>query len=131
MKFQINVCAGPSSQGAYSAYRFCQAALTAGHQIGRVFFYSNGVYNANELLSPPSDETDLHQCWRQLGESKGVELVVCIAAAVRRGMLDANEAERYDKNAANISPPFIVSGLGQLVEGALEADRTITFGGGA
>lgn len=127
MKFLINVCAGPPSQAASSALRFCRAALSQGHSIERVFFYSDGVYNANNLLSPPSDEANTQQQWVELHEEYSIELCVCIAAAVRRGMLNQEEASRYDKLGANVSEPFIVSGLGQLVEGAVNADRTITF----
>lgn len=127
MKFAINICAGPSSQASYSALQFCQAALDAGHSIGRVFFYSDGVYNANELLSPPSDEVNTQQRWQQLAQAHQLDLVVCIAAAVRRGVLNAEEAARYDKANTNLSPPFQVSGLGQLVEAAVECDRCISF----
>lgn len=127
MKFLINVCAAPPSQAASSALRFCRAALSQGHSIERVFFYSDGVYNANELLSPPSDEANTQQQWIELHNEHGIELCVCIAAAVRRGMLNQEEASRYDKPSANVSEPFIVSGLGQLVEGAVTADRTMTF----
>jgi hypothetical protein len=35
-----------------------------------------------------------------------IDLVVCIAAAQRRGMLDANEAERQGKDANNIAEGF-------------------------
>jgi len=127
MKFLINVCAGPPSQAASSALRFCRAALRQGHSIERVFFYSDGVYNANDLLSPPTDEVNTQQQWVELHDEHNIELCVCIAAAVRRGMLNQEEANRYDKPSANISEPFIVSGLGQLVEGAVTADRTMTF----
>lgn len=128
MKFTINVCAPPlSSQAADSALRFCQAALATGHQIERVFFYGDGVLNSNGLISPPSDETNLHQQWCQLAEQHRVTLIVCIAAAVRRGMLNQEEAERYEKAQHNVPAPFEVSGLGQLVDGMVTSDRTITF----
>ncbi|MFT7257908.1 MAG: tRNA 2-thiouridine synthesizing protein D, partial [Candidatus Azotimanducaceae bacterium] len=56
------------------------------------------------------------------------ELIVCVASALRRGMLDETEAKRYDKTASNLDPQFTISGLGQLIDGALTADRTMTFG---
>jgi tRNA 2-thiouridine synthesizing protein D len=43
-------------------------------------------------------------------------------------MLDATEAQRYEKSASNLAPHFTISGLGQLIDGALTADRTMTFG---
>lgn len=127
MNYLINVTAPPSSQTSLSALRFCQALLKKGHNISRVFFYGDGVYNANSLLSPPSDENNMEQLWRDFGSYEEVELVVCIAAAVRRGLLNEEEAKRYNKPANNIQAPFIVSGLGQMIEGAVLADRSITF----
>jgi len=127
MNYLINVTAPPSSQTSLNALRFCQALLKKGHNISRVFFYGDGVYNANSLLSPPSDENNMEQLWRDFGSNEEVELVVCIAAAVRRGLLNEEEAKRYNKPASNIQAPFIVSGLGQMIEGAVLADRSLTF----
>lgn len=127
MNYLINVTAPPSSQTSLSALRFCQALLRKGHNISRVFFYGDGVYNANSLLSPPSDENNMEQLWREFGQGENIELIVCIAAAVRRGLLNEEEAKRYDKAASNIQSPFVVSGLGQMIEGAVLADRTLTF----
>ncbi|MBB6521971.1 sulfurtransferase complex subunit TusD [Pseudoteredinibacter isoporae] len=127
MKYLINVSAPPSSQSSLSALRFCRALLKQEHELLRVFFYGEGVYNANSLLSPPSDENNMEQLWREFAQTHKVELVVCIAAAVRRGLLNEEEAQRYDKPASNIQAPFIVSGLGQLVEASVLADRTMTF----
>ena len=50
------------------------------------------------------------------------------AAAVRRGVLDANEAQRYEKPGHNLHEGFELSGLGQLTEAAIVSDRMITFG---
>jgi len=55
-------------------------------------------------------------------------MVVCVAAAQRRGILDKGEAERNGKDSDNIEEGFRISGLGQLVEAGIQADRLITFG---
>ena len=69
MKFLIVVQGGPyTTQASLSAWHFARAVLTGGHDIYRIFFYHDGVYNANGLLSPPQDEVDLHQAWRMLAE---------------------------------------------------------------
>jgi len=111
-----------------TALRFCQASLQAGHQIKRVFFSGDGVWVGTGLATPPQDEIDLYAAWRQLAQERGVELVVCISACLRRGILNESEAARYEKPAHNLAPEFILSGLGQLVEAGLESDRLITFG---
>ena len=46
-----------------------------------------------------------------------LDLVVCIAAAQRRGILDANEAKRHGKDVDNIAPGFRISGLGPTDRG--------------
>jgi len=55
-------------------------------------------------------------------------LVVCIAAAQRRGMLDENEAKRQGKDAHNIAEGFHISGLGQLIEAGIQSERLVVFG---
>ena len=52
-----------------------------------------------------------------MAEEHGVDLVVCVAAALRRGIKDEN-----------LAAGFRISGLGQLVETGIEADRVVTFG---
>jgi len=129
MQFMIVVQGGPyTTQASLTAWHFTQAVLASGHEIYRVFFYHDGVYNGNALIAPPQDEINLQQAWRTLGENHALELIVCVASALRRGVLDATEAQRYEKSATNLDPHFTISGLGQLIDGALTADRTMTFG---
>ncbi|MFT4633711.1 MAG: tRNA 2-thiouridine synthesizing protein D [Candidatus Pseudothioglobus sp.] len=129
MQFMIVVQGGPyTTQASLTAWHFARAVLASGHEIYRVFFYHDGAYNGNTLISPPQDEIDLHQAWRSLGKDHSLELIVCVASALRRGMLDETEAKRYEKTASNLDPQFTISGLGQLIDGALTADRTMTFG---
>ena len=57
-----------------------------------------------------------------------LDLVICVAAAQRRGIVDDGEAERNGKDATNIADGFRISGLGQLIEGAVQSDRLVVFG---
>ncbi len=128
MIFSLVVLSSPASQqGSQTALRFARAALAAGHQIYRVFFYHDGVHNglATEVL--PQDEHSIPEGWRQLQEQHGVDLVLCISASLRRGVLDGREAQRYQRQADTVRPGFALSGLGQWVDAALHADRTLTF----
>jgi len=130
MKFTLVIHSAPyQSASADTALRFARALLSAGHEIYRVFFYREGVHNASSLASPPRDEQSLPQAWQLLAREHELDMVVCIAAAVRRGVLDENEARRYEKPAANLAPGFELSGLGQLSEALILSDRVITFGG--
>ena len=130
MKFSIVVQSSPfSGQSPATALRFAKSLLEQGHELYRVFFYSEATLTASELISPPQDEVNLNKEWADLAKQHKLDVVVCIAAAVKRGVLDTNEAKRYEKSAANIDPAYELSGLGQLAEAIAVSDRVITFGG--
>lgn len=129
MKYGIVVNTGPyTHQASDSAYNFTAAALDKGHEIFRVFFYHDGVNNGTRLGVPPQDDRNLPDKWSALAQEHGLDLVVCVAAAQRRGVLDADEAKRHGKDADNIAPGFRISGLGQLIEAGIESDRLVVFG---
>ncbi len=119
---------GPAygTQQASSALQFAHALLAAaGHELASVFFYREGVYNANQFTSPASDEFDLVRGWQ--AAKQGVELHICVAAALRRGVTDATEAAQQGLASANLQPGFSLSGLGALAEAALTCDRVVQF----
>ncbi|GMV47414.1 MAG: hypothetical protein AMXMBFR66_28120 [Pseudomonadota bacterium] len=118
MKFALMVSEGPyTHQAADTAWNFAQAALAKGHEVMRVFFYHDGVYNATRLTEPPQDDRHIVNRWSKLKEEHNVDLVVCVAAALRRGIKDEV-----------LAPGFRISGLGQLVDAGIKCDRTVTFG---
>lgn len=130
MRIAVVVNGSPTaSQAANTALRYIEAALALGHKVPRVFFYGESVHTANTLTTPPQDEANLTQRWQALAQQHPTELIVCIAAAVRRGVMDDREAGRHEKTAGNLAAGFELSGLGQLVDATLNADRVITFGG--
>lgn len=129
MKFAIALFAAPHLPASRRALRFAQAALGGGHEIVRLFFYQDGVHSASSNVVSPQDELDLPREWREFVTANGLDAVVCIAAALRRGVLNAEEAQRYTRPAANLQAPWELSGLGQLHEAAQQADRLICFGG--
>jgi tRNA 2-thiouridine synthesizing protein D len=129
MKLAICVNEGPyTHQASDTAYQFTKAAIEKGHEIMRVFFYHDGVNNGTRLTVPPQDDRNLQKQWTELAEAHKLDLVVCVAAAQRRGVLDEDESKRHGKDANNIAPGFRISGLGQLIEAGIEADRLVTFG---
>ena len=120
MRFALMVT-GPAygTQQASSALQFAHALLAAGHELASVFFYREGVYNANQFTSPASDEFDVVRGWQALNEKQGVELHICVAAALRRGVTDATEAARLGLSGSNLQPGFSLSGLGALAQGCV------------
>jgi tRNA 2-thiouridine synthesizing protein D len=118
MKFALMVGTGPyTHQAADSAWQFAAAAIARGHEVMRVFFYHDGVYNSTRLTEPPQDDRHIVNRWSKLNAEHKVDLVVCVAAALRRGIKDEV-----------LAPGFRISGLGQLVDAGIKADRTVTFG---
>jgi tRNA 2-thiouridine synthesizing protein D len=129
MKLSIQINEGPyQHQAADSAYQFVKAALAKGHEIFRVFFYHDGVNNGTRLAIPPQDDRNITQLWTEMQKEHDLDLVICIAAAQRRGLIDEDEAKRQGKDANNIAEGFRISGLGQLIEAGIEADRLVVFG---
>jgi tRNA 2-thiouridine synthesizing protein D len=129
MIFSILVNEGPyTHQASDSAYQFAKAVLAKGHEIFRIFFYHDGVNNATRLTTPPQDDRNIVNRWSKLAEEHKLDMVVCVAAAQRRGIVDEGEAKRNGKDATNLAPGFRISGLGQLVEAGIQSDRLVTFG---
>lgn len=104
------------SQAAYLAYQFAEQLLASGHEIRQIFFFQNGVSNANVLVNPASDEVNLVEHWKKLAENHRLSLHLCISAAQRRGIVEENLAK-----------PFILAGLGEFSQAVLKADRLLTF----
>ncbi len=129
MKISVQVNEGPyQHQASDSAYNFVKAALEKGHEIFRVFFYHDGVNNGTRLATPPQDDRNVQQRWSDLSKEHELDLVICVAAAQRRGIVDDGEAERNGKDATNIMDGFRISGLGQLIEAGVQSDRLVVFG---
>jgi len=129
MKFSVMISEGPyTHQASDTAYNFIKAALEGGHEIFRVFFYHDGVNNGTRLTTPPQDDRNIINRWSELAKQHDLDLVLCVAAAQRRGIADADEAKRNGKDADNIAEGFRISGLGQLIEAGIQADRLVTFG---
>lgn len=129
MIFSLAIYSAPhTSQANDSAYRFACAAIASGHQLHRVFFYQDGVHSASSFAAPPQDEPHLPDKWQALANRYQIDMVVCVAAALRRGILNQEEAVRYRKQGHNLLSGFELGGLGQLLEAALTSDRLITFG---
>lgn len=126
MIFSLLVNAAPySQQGAHSAYQFSQALIAKGHQIRQIFFYRDGVHNANLNIQSPTPAWNLPQLWSEIARTQGVDLVVCVTAAAQRGLNSGEIATLHSK----LAPGFRISGLGQLLEAIIQSDRFIVFNG--
>ncbi|QLB17086.1 tRNA 2-thiouridine(34) synthase TusD [Mannheimia varigena] len=112
------------SQGAFLAYQVAEELLKANHRICQVFFFQEGVSNANVLVNPASDEANLVEKWRNLAKSHSLQLHLCIAAAQRRGIVDEQAA---GSRITNLAEGFTLAGLGEFSQAVLKANRLLTF----
>ncbi|MEQ8408414.1 MAG: sulfurtransferase complex subunit TusD [Gammaproteobacteria bacterium] len=129
MKFCIVVYAAPySSEAASTALRFTKSLLESGHDITRVFFFSDGVHNASSLAITPQDEPSIQMQWDKLIKQYDLDAVACVSSAIKRGIINAQEANRYDLESVSINDSSEIAGLGQLVDAVLLSDRTVNFG---
>jgi len=126
--FSLCIKAAPHASGALHGLEFARACIAQGHSITRVFFYGDGVYLGLQTQKVPQGESSLGEQWQRFLIDHQLEGVVCIAAAVRRGVLDAAEAARHGLDCNLLREGFVVSGLGQWVSANSEADHAITFG---
>lgn len=129
MKISIQVSEGPyNHEASVTAINYVKAAVEAGHEIFRVFFYHDGVNNGTKFATPPQDDMNIQKTWSELAEAHNIDLVVCVAAAQRRGIVDEGEMTRNKKDGMNIMDGFRISGLGQLIEAGIESERLVVFG---
>lgn len=126
-RFTLVIYAAPDSQASSTALNYAQALLKSGHAIYRLFFYQDGVFNACSFNIPPQDEENLPARWQAFIQQHNIDAVVCVASALKRGIVNAAEAERYELPASNLRKGFEISGLGQLVDGLINSDRLINF----
>lgn len=129
MIISLIIYASPASgHSAQCAYHFCQAALKDGHRIYRLFFYDEGIANSNTFSVAPQDEMDLPAAWAALIQTHELDAVSCVASALKRGVLNAQESGRYERIGSNLNSSIDMSGLGQWVDACLQSDRVVSFG---
>jgi len=125
--FVLLINSDVNSQGSHSAYQFANELITQGHHIKQVFFYQAGVTNTNVLCSPASDEVNLVQQWQGFHQAHKVELVSCVAASLRRGIVDSQLAVEQKLDNHNLAPGFRLGGLGEFVDASSSSDKLIQF----
>ena len=117
-KLAVVVTSPAHSNLTATAIDFVNTVVMSKHELVGVFFYQDGVLNANKYTSIPSDEFQSCTKWAELNKEHGIPLHLCITAAEKRGLSDESELNTIDEH-------FTVSGLGELVELTSICDRVI------
>ena len=129
MKFSVVIYAPPySNQAAASALKFSRAVIANGHSIYRIFFFSDGVHNANSLAITPQDEVNLQAEWHDLIYEQNIDSVVCVTSGLKRGVIDSKESEKRNLGSSSMMSSSELSGLGQLIDAYTNSDHVLNFG---
>jgi len=119
-KLAVVITTPPYSNLTITALNYIEAALHCDIELIGVFFYQDGVLNANSKVHIASDEFQTIKRWQTLHKKYNLPLHLCITAAEKRGMSDENDAD-------TLIDAFTISGLGELVELSTSADRLVQF----
>lgn len=126
--FSLLITSPPwSSQAHITALNFAKSIINKKHTLYRIFFYSDATHVGTNSAVAPQDEKDLPSEWKELAKEHNIDLVVCISAGIKRGVLDANEQSRYETPANTLREGYELSGLGQLVDAIIKSDRVVSF----
>ena len=73
------------------------------------------------------DELFVLDSWKTLATEHNVKLLVCITAAVKRGIVSEMEAKENGIAQANLTAPFEQAGLGEFFTALHECNRLVQF----
>jgi tRNA 2-thiouridine synthesizing protein D len=127
-RISVLITSSPESLSACTdAVAFCHAAVAQGQSIEQIFFYQAGVYHANGLIDKAASEVDLPSAWQTFATANNVPLLVCVGAAGKRGVVDAEQAEQAGLEQHNLFAPFKQVGLGEFFTLLHNSDKLVQF----
>ena len=92
-------------------------------------FVGDGVYQLAKGQDTKGLEVkNFSPAFRALEDYDVTKLYVDEQSLRARGLMDKSEAKRNGKDADNLAPGFRISGLGQLIEAGIQAERLVVFG---
>ncbi len=117
---------------AMRALAFIQGVIDNGDTVNNVFFYSDGVYHTNNMMLRSGDELYVLDQWKALSEQHNVALLVCITAAIKRGIVSEGEAiengiTQNGSPMVNLSAPFQQAGLGEFFTALHNCNKVVQF----
>ncbi|TDO98912.1 tRNA 2-thiouridine synthesizing protein D [Marinomonas balearica] len=129
MKYALLVTGHPTqSKACHSALAFAKCIHAhPEHELLGIFFYEESVAVANCFANPPRDEYNLLAQWEDFHKTATCPLYICIAAGIRRGILNEAESKRHELDGQNCSNSFQLEGLGTWVELNSQADKVVQF----
>ena len=114
------------SESHLTAQRFIAELMHNGDSIDRVFFYQDAAYVGLSSQIPCQGLQASYQGWVELQQQYAIPLQICIANALRRGVVDTTEAQRYE-GIETLQEGFQLTGLGEIADACQASDRIITL----
>ena len=71
---------------------------------------------------------NLQKSWDALIKSHELNSVACVTSAIKRGIINQQEAVRHELAETSIFDSSELGGLGQLIDAAINSDRIVNFG---
>ncbi|MDO6569052.1 sulfurtransferase complex subunit TusD [Alteromonas sp. 1_MG-2023] len=112
---------------AQRAVTFVKSAIAQGHTVNNIFFYGQGVHHANGFMVEVGDEFYPIKAWQSLKNDHDITLLLCITAAVKRGVIGEQEAASAGLPAANVADGFEQAGLGEFFTALHDCDKVVQF----
>ncbi|WP_421134597.1 sulfurtransferase complex subunit TusD [Alteromonas sp. A079] len=106
---------------------FIDGVLDNGDTVDNVFFYGEGVHHCNQFAVQTGDEFYSYEYWTQLSSSHNTALLVCVTAAIKRGVVSVDEAKDNGVDGANLVAPFQQAGLGEFFTALHACNRLVQF----
>ncbi len=69
----------------------------------------------------------VYGAWESLASTHNTQLLVCITAAVKRGIVSQQEAAESGISAVNLTAPFVQAGLGEFFSELHQCERLVQF----
>lgn len=124
--FTLLITASPQkSQAHLTALKFANTLTEQNTPIRSIFFYQDAVLVADNYAMPPSDEPQLAELWTSFAKQNDIELQTCVAACLRRGVIDEHEANENQLGSANLNSGFSIVGLGQFAAALSESNSKL------
>jgi tRNA 2-thiouridine synthesizing protein D len=114
------------SESHLTAQRLISELISNGDKIDRVFFYQDAAFIGLNSQVPGQGLEASYKGWIDLQCEQSFPLQICIANALRRGVVDKTEAERY-QCLETLHEGFQLSGLGEVADACQSSDRIITL----
>lgn len=106
------------NQTLASVLLFAKAAINSGHAIDHIFLYQDAVYSVAANTDLPADEPDLSTALAQFCQQHQIDLLFCVTAAEKRGVISATQPAKSG---------YVAAGLAEFAMRQANIDKLVQF----